>query len=70
MQEHAELEGATNTSLYTPPNVFNDAIAMHDNCNEPIAVCSTATSLPFAEAEVLNLASQSSNGNPGIPLQV
>lgn len=69
MQEHAELEGAANTSLYIPPIVFNVAAATHDSCNEPIAVCSPATSPPFAEA-VFNYASKGSNGNPRIPQQV
>ena len=68
MQEHAQDEAATNTSLDIPPNVLNAAAAMLDSiCDEPTAVCSQTTSPPFAEMELLHF---ESSDDPGIPQKV
>ena len=71
MQQRVEDEDATNTSLNIPPHVLSDAAAMLDSISdEHTALCSQATSPPFADMEVFNLTSQNSNDDPGISVKV
>ena len=71
MQERAEDEDATNTSLDLPPDVLSDAAAMLDSIyDESTAIHSQTTYSPYAEMELFNLTSQDSNDDPGIPVKV
>ena len=68
LQEHADVDDATSSSLDIPPNLFNDAAGILGNVyDEPAAVHSQAMFPPSTD---IDSASQGLFDDPEIPLQV